>query len=122
MKKTIGFILGFVLGFIILATMFSGTGHSPRGAGWLIIPMIFGALGAKFLTSHNEITISVKGRWWSLDRNLRLVVLVSLTWIIGYYMLSDAYDASEKIAFIPPFLLFAFYFGNQFLVKNSNEK
>jgi hypothetical protein len=122
MKKTIGFILGFVLGFMILEAMFSEMGRSPRGAGWLIIPIVFGSLGAKFLTSYNEITSSVKGRWWSLDKNLRLVILISLMWIVGYYMLSDAYDSSKKIAFIPPILLFVFFFGNKFLVKNSNEK
>lgn len=122
MKKTIGFILGFIFGLMLLTAIFGGSGYMPRGAGWLVIPIALGSLGAKILNNYNEISESIKGKWWALDKNFRLVIFISVIWVVGYYILTDRYESNGKTAFIPPLLLIAFYFGNKILVNKPNQK
>lgn len=124
LRKIVGFVLGFGAGFGLLILLAYATHFIPRGAGWLMFLVLCGMGGAAFASSPAKYvddarTAVVKraNLWWSLSPRLRLILVVSVIWVVASYLMQEEYEEDFRIVFFPPLALIVFHFAEKLLVK-----
>lgn len=96
----------------------------PRGPLWLVLCVSAGLIGASLasrpkqhLSNTQRMLQPVTRPWWTLDRRLRLIIIASLVWISGAYLIQETYDKDMGVVFIPAFAALALHF----LVRSTVE-
>lgn len=125
-KKIIGFIIGFGVAFGLLVLFSIESGFMPRGAGWLFLLVMVGIFGASVAANPGKYWTTITGSfsrvlrsWWSLSPRLRLLIVVSVIWMIASYVIQEEYDEDLKIVFMPPIAIIAFHFAERLLVRGK---
>lgn len=125
MRKFLGFIAGSALAFFALAKFFIEAGVMPRGPLWGGLCIVAGLIGARLasrpkehLTEAMRVLQPVTRPWWRLDKRFRLVIVASIVWIVGAYLIQDRYDEDMGVVFIPAFAALAL----NFLVRETVDR
>lgn len=135
LRKIIGFLIGFIGSFVLIATLFYILNARPVGGpAWLLLMIAVGRWTAKLFSQPKETAIAamsqvshstagpreaVSSVWWSFDRRLRMVILISAIWVTVSYLMQDSYDVNYKVVFLPAMGIVALYFGQRFLVEQK---
>lgn len=134
-RKVIGFLMGFVGSFALIVALFASLDARPVGGPLWFLPMIaagrwtsklFSQPKGTAITAIAKVSHSTAGPreavssvWWSFDRRLRMVILISAIWVTVSYFMQDSYDTNYKVVFLPAMGIVALYLGQRFLVEQK---
>ncbi|MEA5112545.1 MAG: hypothetical protein VB050_00805 [Geobacteraceae bacterium] len=136
LRKIVGFLVGFIGSFLLLVVIFHNLEIRPVGGPLWLMPMVAAGAAVARLFSHPRSVIAssvvrvsnstagfrvgAKNIWWSFDSKFRLVVVISVVWILTAYLIQDSYDMNYKIIWLPAFAFMALYVGLRFLVERKS--
>lgn len=113
-RKTVGFLIGF-LGSMAIGMELLSTRGAPWGL-WLLIFIALGALVSRLFANpkileDNSID-GLKNKWWSLQRDSRILAILSLAWaLIAIFAQQDEYRINYQIVLLPPIVVCLIYYA-----------
>lgn len=113
-RKTVGFLIGF-FGSMAIGMELLSTRGTPWGL-WLLIFIALGVLVSRLfanpkLLEDNSID-GLKNKWWSLQRDSRILAILSLAWaLIATFAQQDEYRINYQIVLLPPIVVCLIYYA-----------
>lgn len=119
--RIIGFTLGALAVLAVEMLILYSLNLNPRGATWLILPILAGVASSSMLAelwqSENSFIGRMKNKFWLTSSVNRLLIVLPLFWVFvvgvyvwifspyGGYMSSSEYFHMYKIMAFPPCML-----------------
>jgi uncharacterized membrane protein YhaH (DUF805 family) len=69
-----------------------------------------------------QLLLPIIKPWWKLDKRLRLVIVASMIWMLGAYLIQEKYEKDMGVVFIPVFSALILHFLVRFTVDRSDHQ